>query len=542
MPNDFKLSASGASYGLYDGSKFVEGHNRNRKDVCAQGMSACSWSVQQVLTVCGTGKRYKLVTTINLLPDNVLLDIFDFRQWMHDFGYLNFGWRPSVVWKWHILVHVCQRWRHIIFGSPLRLNLQIFCTYGTPVRKSLDIWPTFPIVIGYEGRDRRGRSHNLGPTDEDNIIAALEHPSRVCEVRLLAVTGSQSERIAAIMQEPFPALTHLLLSSKYRNVPVLPREFLGRSAPCLQELKLDGIPFPALPILLLSASDLVTLKLCNIPQTGYISPEVMAAALTTLTRLGFLDIEFRSPNARPGQMRPPPTTRTVLPALTYFSFHGVREYLEDFMARIDAPRLDSIKIYYLNQLVDFDVLQLSRFIEHSENLNHPMRCSIQFQSNHVSFCAGPTSYIPESFTVFPHYIDVTILCEGIDWQVSHLTRAFSQMSAILLNMVHFTIHSNLTRPQREDMDDIQWLQLLSPFASVQTLFVSREFAGHVSRALEDIAGTMATDPFPTLDRLCLEGLPVSSVDKFIAVHRDSGRHVTLVDTRRAFEERLKSYP
>ncbi|KAH9968533.1 hypothetical protein BGW80DRAFT_1338084, partial [Lactifluus volemus] len=36
-------------------------------------------------------------------------------------------------WKWQRLAHVCRRWRHIIFDSPRSLNLQLFCTYGTPV-------------------------------------------------------------------------------------------------------------------------------------------------------------------------------------------------------------------------------------------------------------------------------------------------------------------------------------------------------------------------------------------------------------------------
>ena len=125
------------------------------------------------------------------------------------------------------------------------------------------------------------------------------------------------------MQEPFLALAHLSLLLHDENLPVLPSEFLGRSAPCLQELRLDSIPFPALPTLLSSASNLTTLRLCNIPQTGYILPEAMVGGLATLNRLRVLEITSRSPNSRPDQIRLPPTTRTVLPALTFFHFHGV---------------------------------------------------------------------------------------------------------------------------------------------------------------------------------------------------------------------------
>ena len=67
-----------------------------------------------------------------------------------------------------------------------------------------------------------------------------------------------------MMQEPFPALTCLGIRAEDKNVPVLPSDFLGRSAPYLLELSLNGTPFPALPILLPSASGLVMLELLNI--------------------------------------------------------------------------------------------------------------------------------------------------------------------------------------------------------------------------------------------------------------------------------------
>ena len=41
---------------------------------------------------------------------------------------------------------------------------------------------------------------------------------------------------------------------------------------------------------------------------------------------------------------PLPTTRAVLPALTRFPFTGLFEYFEDFVAQIDAPKLDRLGI------------------------------------------------------------------------------------------------------------------------------------------------------------------------------------------------------
>ncbi|KAN0128317.1 hypothetical protein V8E53_013901 [Lactarius tabidus] len=495
-----------------------------------------------------TGKRPKHATTIRELSDDILLGIFDFCRENHRleptriFRFFKYPEVPEDVWDWHILVHVCQRWRQVVFASPLSLNLQILCTHGTPVRKDLDIWPNLPIQIKYFMTPK-----NIKAISEDNnIIAALERTDRVCVVSL-RITSQQLGRMVKVMQEPFPALRHLSLSTSLpmhisNDVPALPSEFLGRSAPCLQSIDLIGIPFPALPEFLLSTSDLVTLDLCDIPQTGYIPPEAMVVGLATLTMLRSLKLGFRSPASRPDQIRIPPTTRTVLPALTSFHFHGVREYLEDFVARINSPRLDEIKITFFNQLADFEVPQLWQFIDldsHSWELCTVPSCCIWFRKDGVTFTAGLTHDMPESFYIFPRPIHVCILCEGTDWQVSHLAQALNQDSPALRDISQLVIEANDSiSPELGDMDDIDWLQLLHPFSSVYALFVSREIAGHVSRALEDIPTGMAADVLPTLQFLCLEDQSMSSAHKFIAARCESGCPVTTVDTRLAFGQAM----
>jgi len=329
------------------------------------------------------------------------------------------------------------------------------------------------------------------------------------------------------MQEPFPALTHLALVSQDGNAPVIPGSFLGGSAPSLQKLNLSGIPYPALPKLLLAATGLVELKLDRIPSTGYISPEAMVTGLAALTSLRSLFIAFQSPKAHPNQILLPPETRTALPTLTSFVFDGVREYLEDFAARIDAPRLDSICVYYFNQLSDFHVPQLSRFIGRSEIINqsHFRRCDVTLGANRVS----------GSFYVGDARIDVCIRCQGIDWQVSHITQVFTQISPVFFDVVHFEITTNWFEPpfQLEDMDEIEWLELFRQLTSVRSLFVSGKLSGNVIRALGDVVEVL-----PALDVLCSEDQPASTVSELDAARRLSGRPVSIVTTRREFHERL----
>ena len=159
----------------------------------------------------------------------------------------------------------------------------------------------------------------------DDIIAVLERSDRVVEIELSKVNGSNLEIVLAAMQVPFPELTDLQLTSEDGNlglVSVLPDSFLGGSARRLQSLILEGIPFPGLPKLLLSATHLVDLHLLNIPHSGYISPKAIVAVLSTLTSLKSLSLGFESPLFRPdwANRRLPPPTRSVLPVLSFFLF------------------------------------------------------------------------------------------------------------------------------------------------------------------------------------------------------------------------------
>ena len=202
-----------------------------------------------------------------------------------------------------------------------------------PFREIMGIWPTIPITI---------LSWYLEP--EDEAIAALEHPDRVSRISLF-VKESQLGEIAALMQEPFPVLTHLSIASQYKTVPALPDGFLGGSAPSLQQLDLSGFQYLALPVLLLSASNLVNLRLRNIPRTGYISPEAMVSYVAATPKLETLHIEFGARASIPDLIISPHITRTVLPALCDLSFFAGRKYIEDFVSRIDTPQLNSIYPY-----------------------------------------------------------------------------------------------------------------------------------------------------------------------------------------------------
>ncbi|KAI0295427.1 hypothetical protein B0F90DRAFT_1148160 [Multifurca ochricompacta] len=148
----------------------------------------------------GTSEDHECVT-ISSLPDDVLLEIFN----RHRLFTLNGP--TDDMWEWHRLTHICRRWRYLIFASPRRLDLRLLCTDGTPVRRTLDCWPALPISIQY------GRVMERTPPalkDEDNIITALEHPARTYKIKLF-LTKSLFDKLAALKQQPFPALEYFSL-------------------------------------------------------------------------------------------------------------------------------------------------------------------------------------------------------------------------------------------------------------------------------------------------------------------------------------------
>ena len=266
-----------------------------------------------------------------LLPDDAFLVIFEFLL-------------DSVdnVDGWHTLIHVCQQWRNVILSSPRRLNLRILCTGGRPVREMLDIWPAFPITIQDYG------DTILLDGEADNIIAALEHPGRVGEIRLVEIPSSLLEIFAAAMKEPFPMLTTLELQLDHGGPrSVLPDSFFG-AVPRLRVLDLTGLPFSAVRNLLLSTSELVYLCLWDMPISGNASePKEIVTCLSAMTKLESIELGFCSsfyPYRASRHTLPPPLTRVLLPALTHFWFQGDSGYLGDLMAHLDTPLLDGVSI------------------------------------------------------------------------------------------------------------------------------------------------------------------------------------------------------
>jgi len=460
--------------------------------------------------------------TIDMLSDDVLVEIFDF--------YVNLDYTPH---RWHALVHVCRRWRYLVFALPRRLNLRLEYEGRRPFSEVLDTWPVLPVILipsSFHLPDSK--------SDErcDNGVTALqsEHYNRICEIRISNIIGERWERFAAAMQKPFPELTRLeLWLGNGDLVPVLSDSFLGGSAPRLRELILSEVPFPSLPKLLLSAQGLVKLLL-EIPDSGYFSPEAMATALTVMTRLESLEIRFSDPQSFPDPASQlPPLTRFVLPALTQLEFNGDYEYLEDLLLRIDAPLLSSLSIiFFMDPYIDLPQLhRLLGDVEKFKAFDHAQMV-ISDATIHLDFYR-------KTGTVY-HWGGF-VLGVGYGWPVRELW-SFAQVCSS-----SFPFISTLEELEIKDehpwssgvpverwMADIEsdhWLELLDPFTTLKGLYLTDKTAPHVCNALLELSIERVTEVLPGLQSVLISGYPPEGsrqiIKIFFAARQCSGHPVSV---------------
>ena len=454
--------------------------------------------------------------TISALPDDALLEIFKF--YVDQIRHKN---------AWHTLVHVCRKWRYVVFASPRWLHLELHCTNRSPVKKLLDIWPALPIVIdAYSTGANSRRSHEI------NLIAALERHDLVCRINISGVPNSLLK--SATMKKRFPMLADLTLRSYEENVPVIPDSFLDGSAPRLQSLEFRGIPcpFPALRKLLLSATDLVTCHLLDIPNSGVTSPELIVTTLSTLTRLRILSIGFRSPQPRADRDRRHLSLlkRLVLPSLADFSFKGNSEYLEEIVGRVDAPSLDSVTITFFNQLF-FDTPLLRDFFSRTEVFREPHRADVEIDAD------IRLTLFRLKGAVEHRMLDVTISSRVAEWQLSSLAQFCSSSLPPLSTLERLGINTYIYRGRNQvstdGMESSQWLELLHPFVAVRDLVLPSEFrvASQVATALRELTGNTATEVLPALQHVFMYtvdiGLIREALAPFITARQLSGHSVTV---------------
>jgi len=257
----------------------------------------------------------------------------------------------------------------------------------------------------------------------------------------------------------------------------------------------------------------------------------MVTALTVMTRLESLLLQFRSPRSRPDpatRLLPPPT-RIVLPALTNLEFKGVYHYLEDLLAQVDAPRLDYLLITFFMDL-NFDLPQLHRLTGYAEK-------SKAFDHAKVLISNYSIELLLSRAVGVQGLVSLEISCKALEWQLSSLAQVCSSFSPLIstLEELYIEEHHILSSSYwQDDIENAQWLELLDPFTALKNLYLTDKIALYVCNAPLELSGEEVTEVFPALQNLfissesLLEDSPSwKAIKTFVAARRRSGHPVSV---------------
>ena len=470
------------------------------------------------------------VASIHVLDDDSLLNIFylyrpfflgeggDAFQRLHGGGE---SW-VQARW-WYRLPHVCRRWRNIILGSSSYLGLSLVCTNGTPVESMFAHSPPLPLTVDYGGED------GITAEDEVRILLALEQRHRVRHLRL-SLPAQTLQKLVMAIDEEFPILECLIVDRlpADETVLMLPETL---QAPQLRHLTLCGFACPIRPQLHPTAASLVTLYLLINHQSAYFEPNVLLRWISFMPQLETLAIAltFPFPNRYVERQltHTPITTRITLPNLRFFWFRGVSAYLEALTCRITTPRLEQLNIRLFKQLT-FSIPRFQQFINTIENFGFD-NAVITFKDKRIEVLVSFREV--EWFSPF----FVTVDCWHLDWQVSCVARicnALSQVfSAVEFLTLEHEVHSQSTE-EHNDVDRIEWHNLLRPFSNVKTLLIEDGLVEQLSRCLqlEDGERELPLELLPELQELKCSGSgdAGNAFASFIDSRRNAGRPVTLV--------------
>ena len=196
--------------------------------------------------------------------------------------------------------------------------------------------------------------------------------------------------------------------------------------------------------------------------------------------------------------------------------------MEYLVARIDTPLLDTLHITFFHQLI-FDTQQLAQFFARTPNIQPPVDARIILSDRYVEVTS------PQSF---PSKFVLGVSCGQSDWQLSSLTQVCSSSfpEAFIPSVGHLYIYEvrHGERRWQDDIEAIQWLEVLLPFNAVKHFYLSRDLASHVAPALQELT----EEVLPFLQSLFLEDIHPpkrvrEAIEKLVAARQLAGHPIVV---------------
>ena len=455
-------------------------------------------------------------TPIHNLDADSLLQIFTcYRLDDEENWYLRLGWL--------MLIHVCPRWRNLIYGSWSHLDMCLLLTNDPPSMDTLSHLPPLPLIIHYLDRTR-----TITRKDEGNMYLGLQQHDRVRQV-VLQAPSSKLRMWLEPMNKLFPILGELSLLSTATDSEKMSQalpELL--QAPKLHRLSLHGISLPKGLSLISSTTALSTLSLTHIRESSYVPPGHLLARLQGLPHLEELSIGFAIPIPLPsseGELLSVPITPVTLPTLRRLKFRGEHDYLNNLIAQINTPLLERLTISLLFDL-DFTLVNLTKFIQRTEGLGcHVAR--VIFNKDGASIDAGNDEQ--RVIGNFGLHVD----CKPLDWQINSAAQVCSALGKFLSSAEELTLDldvDGMPSDWEDSLDGMLWHEILLPFTGVKNLHIGSSLTLQLSRSLESVTGGLALELLPELEELEAQleiGLSKNMFFMFVETRESVGRPVHL---------------
>jgi hypothetical protein len=459
-----------------------------------------------------------------ILNDDVLLSIFDFcrltdeeKNGANDFRFgvdstfndqnLDGKWDRQRWWHgcwWHKLTQVCQGWRSLILASPSRLNLHVICAKDTPAADMLAHFPHLPLVVVYKFEQGERLKH------KQNILLSLQHRHRLRSIHLNAKTTAL-QKMAIPWDEEFPLLVSLTIISEDISASTaftLPKSF---RAPNLRNLILRNVIIQTGTPILATSIPLTILILERIPTSAHIPPEYLVDLLELMPQLVILSVGFPLPTRGRGVSTHTPPSQAqkkfiTLRCLERLHFMGTSYYLEDLIARINAPVLELFYIYIFYQR-SFGILpNISRSLNTTVEFRSRI-VAMDFHQYLVSIEMGDTR--PNIGYKFPFQVCVRgnlwQRSRDSDWRlasVSQICSAIAPVFSVTEELILGDIDHGIPWETQSNDIRVNWHNILRQFSHVKTLMVSGGLVEELSLHLQpDGDEALVLGLLPKLERI-----------------------------------------
>jgi hypothetical protein len=227
----------------------------------------------------------------------------------------------------------------------------------------------------------------------------------------------------------------------------------------------------------------------------------MATCLPTLTRLRSLSISIGfEPRVLTSRDPPPSSSTIILPALTNIELDGPYGCLEDLVARIEAPLLNSGDLRSCDEPT-YVTPRLFNFIHRTEMFKFPDLISVYLRHKGAFFDLRSSVDSTEFSLSFPFHESHTPV-ELLERLVTQCLGLFSRVER--LDISGYDLYfgwwwQNLSA---------SWLGFLRPFTAVQTLrLVGHDLMPHLARMLGNLTEERVAEVLPALHTTLLWGSP-----------------------------------